>query len=50
MKKKYIADLIKIYPGISSGRKNFDFFERRIKKNIKLTKIYIIRKAYKELR
>tara|TARA_B100001142_G_C13720700_1_gene417532 strand:- start:311 stop:463 length:153 start_codon:yes stop_codon:yes gene_type:complete len=50
MKKKYIANLIKIFPDISSGRKNFDFFERRIKKNIKLTKIYINKKAYKDLR
>ena len=40
MKKKYIAALIKIFPDISSGRKNFDFFEKRIKKKIKLSKIY----------
>ena len=40
MKRKYIAAIIKIFPDISSGRKNFDFFEKRIKKNIKLSKIY----------
>tara|TARA_A100000164_G_C21695693_1_gene671117 strand:+ start:53 stop:199 length:147 start_codon:yes stop_codon:yes gene_type:complete len=40
MKKNYIAALIKIFPNITSGRKNFNFFERRIKKNIKLSKIY----------
>jgi len=40
MKKNYIAVLIKKFPDISSGRKNFDYFEKRIQKNIKLTKIY----------
>ena len=50
MKKKYIAAIIKIFPNISSGRKNFDFFETRIRKNIKLTKIYINKKANKVLR
>ena len=49
MKKNYIADLIKIFPGISSGRKNFDYFEKRIKKNLKLTKTYIKKKANKRL-
>ena len=50
MKKNYVAALIKIFPDISSGRKNFDFFERRIKKNIKLTKTYINNKTNKVLR
>jgi hypothetical protein len=50
MKKSYVATLIKIFPDISSGRKNFDFFEWRIKKNIKLTKIYINKKTNKVLR
>tara|TARA_B100001173_G_C15665305_1_gene411236 strand:- start:186 stop:338 length:153 start_codon:yes stop_codon:yes gene_type:complete len=49
MKKNYIAVIIKIFPDISSGRKNFDFFEWRIKKNIKLTKIYINKKTNKLL-
>jgi hypothetical protein len=50
MKKNYVAALIKIFPDISSGRKNFDFFERRIKKNIKLTNVYIKKKTNKNLR
>ena len=50
MKKNYVAALIKIFPNIASGRKNFDFYERRIKMNIKLTKIYINKKTNKILR
>ncbi len=50
MKRDYIAALIKMFPDISSGRKNFDFFKRRIKKNIKLTKIYNNKKTNKFLR
>ena len=50
MKKNYIKALIKKFPDISSGRKNFDFFERRIEKNIKLTNIYIKKKTNKDLR
>lgn len=40
-KKKYINALLKIFPNIASGRKNFDYFEDRIKKNLVLTKKYI---------
>ena len=47
MKKNYIEILIKKFPNISSGRKNFDYFENRIKKNIKLTKIYRNKKTNK---
>ena len=50
MKKNYIAALNKKFPDISGGRKNFDFFERRVNKNIKLTKIYINKKTNKVLR
>ena len=49
MTKNYIRALIKIFPDISSGRKSFDFFEWRIKKNIKLTKVYINKKTNKVL-
>ena len=50
MTKNYIAHLIKTFPDISSGRKNFALFEKRIKKNIKLTKIYTNKKTNKVLR
>ena len=38
MKKNYIKMLLKIFPNIASGRKNFEYFESRIKKNILLSK------------
>ena len=41
MTKKYISDLLKMFPDIASGRKNFKYFEKRIKKNVILTKKYI---------
>lgn len=47
MIKKYILDLIRTYPDIASGRKNFDYYEKRIGKNINLTKTYIKRKKKK---
>jgi len=40
MKKNYIKMLLKIFPNIASGRKNFKYFESRIKKNILLSKKY----------
>ena len=40
MKKNYIEIIIKMFPGIASGRKNFTLFESRIKKNLKLTNEY----------
>ena len=40
MKKDYIKAILKIFPDISSGRKNFKFFENRIKQNLVLTKKY----------
>ena len=41
MKNKLIKKLLKMFPKIASGRKNFDYFEKRIDKNIYLTKKYI---------
>ena len=41
MKSNYVKIILKKFRGISSGRKNFKYFEKRIKKNIILTKKYI---------
>ena len=41
MKKNYIKELIKKFPDIASGRKNFGYFELRIQKNIALVNKYI---------
>ena len=41
MGKKYINIILKLFPNIASGRKNFKYFESRIKKNLSLTKKYI---------
>jgi hypothetical protein len=40
MKKNYINILLKMFPDIASGRKNFKYFESRIKKNLALTSKY----------
>jgi len=40
MKKPYIKKLLKLFPDIASGRKNFEYFERRIKKNLLLSDNY----------
>ena len=37
---QYIKDLIKEYPQIVSGRKNFKFYNDRIVKTLKLVKEY----------
>lgn len=42
MTKNYIKVLLRMFPNIASGRKNFDYFSKRIKKNIELTKEYKI--------
>ena len=47
MTKKYIRDLLKMFPDIASGRKNFKYFEKRIKKNIILSKKYIKKRKVK---
>ena len=41
MKLNYIRDILKKFPNIASGRKNFKFFEKRVKKNLLLTKKYL---------
>jgi hypothetical protein len=40
MKKNYNQMLLKIFPNIASGRKNFEYFEKRIKKNLLLSSKY----------
>lgn len=47
MKITYIYKLLKMFPNIASGRKNFSFYEKRIKKNIVLTKKYITKNNQK---
>ena len=44
MKKNYIREILKLFPNISSGRKNFKNYEKRINKNIKLTDSFINKK------
>ena len=41
MTKNYIVKLNKLFPNIASGRKKFDYYEKRIQKNITLSKNYI---------
>ncbi len=40
MKKNYLKALLKMYPHIASGRKNFKNHENRVKKNLILTDKY----------
>ena len=40
MKKNYINILLKMFPDIASGRKNFKYFEKKKKKNLALTSKY----------
>tara|TARA_B100001123_G_C15204881_1_gene984834 strand:+ start:1228 stop:1377 length:150 start_codon:yes stop_codon:yes gene_type:complete len=43
MKKKiplYLKELLKLNPKLSSGRRNYQDLEKRVEKNIKLTKKY----------
>ena len=44
MTKNYIKIILKIFPNIASGRKNFKYFEKRIKKNLILTHKYYAKK------
>ena len=44
MRVNYIKTIIKMFPNIASGRKNFKYFESRIKKNLLLTKKYFKKK------
>jgi len=40
MAQNYIKKILKIFPNIASGRKNFKYFEKRVKKNLILTHKY----------
>jgi len=40
MKSDYIKILLKTFPGIANGRKNFKYFEKRIQKNLTLSHKY----------
>ena len=44
MKSNYIKILLKKFPGIASGRKNFKYFEKRVKKNLILSHKYHTKK------
>ena len=44
MAENYIKKILKTFPDIASGRKNFEYFEKRIKKNLILTHKYYIKK------
>lgn len=39
--KTYLSKILQNYPNISSGRINYDFYEKRIEKNIKIIKDFI---------
>ncbi len=41
MKINYIKKLLKLFPDIASGRKNFKNYDKRLKKNLELTKKYL---------
>ena len=41
MQFNYIKLILKKFPNIASGRKNFKYFDKRIKKNLILTKKYL---------
>ena len=41
MRLNYIRLILKKFPNIASGRKNFKYFEKRIRKNLILTKKYL---------
>ena len=40
MMKNYVNELLKLFPDIASGRKNFKYFEKRVKHNLKITNKY----------
>ena len=40
MKINYIEVILKMFPDIASGRKNFNYFEKRIEQNLKMTNKY----------
>ena len=40
MRLNYIRVILKKFPNIASGRKNFKYFEKRIKEKLKITNKY----------
>ena len=40
MIKGYVKTIIKMFPNIASGRKNFKYFEKRINESLKITNKY----------
>ena len=38
--QKYLYDILRYYPNIGSGRKNYSIHHKRVLKNILLSKIY----------
>ena len=46
--QKYLYDIIRCHPNISSGRKNYSVHYKRILKNILLSKIYAKNKNSKQ--
>lgn len=47
MGQNYVKIILIMFPNIASGRKNFKYFEKRIQKNIILTKKYIKKRKAK---
>ena len=43
--QKYLYDILKYYPNIGSGRKNYSAHHKRVLKNILLSKIYTKNKS-----
>ena len=41
MQLNYIRIILKKFPNIASGRKNFENYDKRVKKNIELAKKYL---------
>ena len=41
MQTNYIKIIFKKFPDIASGRKNFKYYEYRLKKNLRLTNKYL---------
>ena len=44
--KKYVLQILQLYPQISSGRKNIQHYEERLQKNLFLTKSYLKKIKY----
>ena len=42
--QNYIKEILKFFPEIAYGRKNFKYFEKRVKRNLILTKEYLKKK------